>query len=1219
MRKLFIFIFLFTITSINAQVVINEYSCSNISIVADNYGNYEDWIEIYNQGTSAVSLAGYYLSDKPSNPTKWVFPAGVSISANSYLKVWCSGRNEFLSGNIHTNFKLTQTMPESIVFSNPSVTILENILLNPAQKNHSRGRTTDGASTWSVFLNPTPGTTNSGASQNYATTPSFSQQSGFFTGSTIVSITSPDPGVTIRYTTNGNEPVASSTVYSTPVTISSTMVIRAKAFSSNPLIPASFTSNNTYFINENHNIAVISVFGDNVDILFNGSNIEADAGLEYFDKTNIFRAEATGITNKHGNDSWYYDQRGIDFVTRDQHGQSYALLWKLFNLKPRTKFQRIILKAAANDNYPFESGSAHIRDPYVQTLSQLGDLHMDERTYEPCVVFMNGQYWGLYDMREKVDDADFTDYYYNSDENDVQMLKTWGGTWSEYGGTQAQTDWNSLKNFILSNNMAIQANYDYVDNLYNTKSLVDYFVLNSYVVCSDWLNWNTEWWRGTNANATHKKWRYALWDEDATFGHYINYTGIPDQNPTADPCNPEQFGDPGNQGHVPILNALLANPTFKQYYVARFADLSNTAFKCDRMIFVLDSLIALFSPEMPQQIARWGGTITEWQQNVQTLKNFINARCTQIQQGMLDCYTLTGPYPITFDVFPPNSGTVKVNSVWAPTYPWTAYYYGNMQTLLKAQANSGWMFDYWESVDPVLPGINNDTAYTTITQTQTIIAHFIITEPLLVGSVTVTNPTCYGNNNGVIDITVSGGTTASGNYSYIWSNGNTTQDISNLSSGTYYVTVNDDDTCSLVLTAVITGPSAILLTTSQDTSICNGSAVSLFADASGGTPPYTWYWNGVVSDSVINVSPSVSTNYTVSITDANGCNGPIKTIQIQVSQPVIISISLSSDSICPGDSVSVNAVVSSGNGGPYIVYNVSGDTIITPYFIKPPQTQTVLLYAKDGCGSVASDTDTIHVLTMPVVNFTSDFIEGCNPLKVTFNNNTNPQSQGQTYEWNFGDNDNNFSTTFNPSHVYNTVGDFDVSLKVITTENCNVEYTIANMISVYPKPVALFQAEPKFATIVDPIISFINQSNYADYYNWTFGDSYSSTETNPYHKYNAIRTYNVQLIAVGQTGCRDTINDYVTIEDQPAFYAPTAFTPDRDNINSNFMVFGNGIDINNFHLYIYNRLGEKIFETDNPLKPWDGKYKGKLSKSDTYTWLAIYMDIQGKNMRKPEQ
>ena len=126
----------------------------------------------------------------------------------------------------------------------------------------------------------------------------------------------------------------------------------------------------------------------------------------------------------------------------------------------------------------------------------------------------------------------------------------------------------------------LPANYNYVDSVYNVKSLADYLVLNTYVVCSDWLVWNTEWWRGLDTAGSHKKWGYCLWDEDATFGHYIDYTGIGNNNPNANPCTPINLGDPGGQGHIPVLNALMTNPTFYQYYVSRFIDLSNTYFNC---------------------------------------------------------------------------------------------------------------------------------------------------------------------------------------------------------------------------------------------------------------------------------------------------------------------------------------------------------------------------------------------------------------------------------------------------------------------------------------------------------------------------------------------------------------------------------------------------------------------------------------------------------------
>ncbi|PCJ24339.1 MAG: hypothetical protein COA97_10075 [Flavobacteriales bacterium] len=729
-----------------SQVVINEYSCANSSAsgYSDIYGEKEDWVELYNTSGASINLNGYYISDKAGNPMKFQVPGSISIPAGGYMMIFGSGRAQIAGGSqIHTSFKWTQTKPEKIILSDASGTIIDSLTIIPNQHLHSRGRTTDGSATWSIFTNPTPNGSNSGAMQEYATTPSLSVQAGFYTSAQSVTITTPDPNITIRYTINGFEPTVASTTYSGPINISSTTVLRVKCFSSTSTIPASFIETNTYFINSSHTVPVVSICGDDVATLLGGTQIEPVGAIEYFDVTGIMQTEGQGIFDKHGNDSWAYSQRGVDFTMKDQFGYNYALKNQLFANKSRTKYQKIILKAGASDNYPFEGspnsnyngelGGAHIRDSYVQALSQQGNLHLDERTHQSCILYMNGQYWGVYEIREKVDDSDFLDYYYDQDEqwvnspNYIQYLKTWGGTWEKYGAPNAQNDWDALVNFVTSNNMAIQANFDYVTSQYKWKSLVDYFVLNSYILNQDMLNWNTSWWRGLDTNGSKLKWRYSLWDMDATFNHYTNYTGIPSSNPNADPCNIDNLPNPGGQGHTVILNALMNNPTFEQYYISRYIDLSNTTFKCTNMIAVLDSLINIITPEMPGQIARWGGSMAQWTQNVQDMRDFINDRCAAMNTGLVNCYNVTGPYPLKVNVNPPNSGDAKINSITPNNYVYSGSYFGNIDILLKATANTGYMFDRWEVFNHTLDSvITNDENSLQITQSDSIVAHFII-------------------------------------------------------------------------------------------------------------------------------------------------------------------------------------------------------------------------------------------------------------------------------------------------------------------------------------------------------------------------------------------------------------------------------------------------------------------------------------------------------------
>jgi len=698
---LFCLLLLFFAPKLSAQVVINEYSVSNIDSYPDNYGEFPDWLELYNPGTVAVNLKDYYLSDNPDNPTKWQFTIGVSIPAHGFKKIWLSGRNESTFSGIHTNFKLTQTKTpvESLVLSDPSGAIMEQHLLEVTQNRHSRGRTTDGAATWSVFTDPTLGTTNNTSEGylGYAQSPVMDKAAGFYTASISVTISTPEPDAVIRYTLNGTEPLSSSLAVTGPLTVSSTRVIRARTFSNNSQVLPSLDDFNTYFININYSLPVVSVTGEELLDLLNGdASIVPIGSYEYFDKTDVRTTKSFGQINKHGQDSWSNPQRSIDLVCRDECGYSNALTGQFFPTSDRTEFQRLILRAAGDDNYPALDTSAHLRDDYLMTVSELMGQNLDWRRSHRCIVYANGQYWGIYSIRERDDDADYMNYYYGQDRYHLQLLLLWGGTWAEYGGQQALDDYHDLYYYIMHNNMANQANFDYVASQYDYTSLADYMIINSFAVCTDWINWNVGWWRGMDSTGTHNRWGYILWDEDATFNHYINYTGVPTSLPTASPCFQEGITqDP--EGHIDILNRLRQNTTFNQYYVNRYIDLLNTGFQPDYMIHVLDSMAAMIEPEITRHCVKWGGSLSEWKVNIQKIRDFINVRYLAIKDGLNECYNLTGPYNITVNVVPSLKGKVKVNSIIPDTYPWAAFYYGGIDIKLKGiDVDPTYKFDHWE-------------------------------------------------------------------------------------------------------------------------------------------------------------------------------------------------------------------------------------------------------------------------------------------------------------------------------------------------------------------------------------------------------------------------------------------------------------------------------------------------------------------------------------------
>ena len=118
-------LFIGTTMSLNSQIVINEYSCSNVTGITDNFGEREDWIELYNATGAAIDLTGYYLSDKASNLTKWQIPSG-TIAGNGYKMVFCSKRNTVNGDEYHPNFNLSQTEGDWIILTNPSLVVVDS-------------------------------------------------------------------------------------------------------------------------------------------------------------------------------------------------------------------------------------------------------------------------------------------------------------------------------------------------------------------------------------------------------------------------------------------------------------------------------------------------------------------------------------------------------------------------------------------------------------------------------------------------------------------------------------------------------------------------------------------------------------------------------------------------------------------------------------------------------------------------------------------------------------------------------------------------------------------------------------------------------------------------------------------------------------------------------------------------------------------------------------
>lgn len=1155
--------------SVTSQVVINEFCAANYSDYIIS-GENEDWVEFYNPGSTPFNIGGYWLSDNELNPTNWEIPAGTTVPANGYRLILLSGTGDYdpdYLGQLNTDFKVTQTNGENLVFADPTGVILENYDfddISPNQANHSWGRSTNGGPNWVIFTDPSPNASNSGPNGTfYAARPVFNLEAGYYASPISVSLSSPESGVTIYYTTNGTDPDNTDNVYSAPINLNSTTVLKAVAYSSTSGILRSFVVTNTYFFGaDTHAVYTVSVSGDQIgNGAWGGDEV---CTVEIFAPDGTFLAEARGDSNEHGNDSNAYGQRGFDYITRDAMGYDNEIQHPIFHHSDRTGYERIIFKAAANDNYPFAPG-AHIRDAYVHELSILGNLKLDERKTESCIVYLNGQYWGVYEMREKVDDIDFTDHYYDQPEGFVDFLKTWGGTWADYG---SGNDWYDLVNFITTNDMTVQANYDYVLTQYNTHSLIDYFILNTYIVSMDWLNWNTAWWRGRHPDGDARRWRYALWDMDASFGHYINYTGIPSTAPTSDPCQIEGMGNIGGQGHVPALNALFENDDFLADYINRYAMHSNTIFSCETMLAVLDSMVAVIEPEMTRQCQRWGGSVAGWQGELQLLRDFIEARCAdEIIGGLEDCYDVTA-YTVTIQI--EGEGTMQIvqTEISSPDAPWTGTYFADLpipiEALIEDAGQLCGTFQGWQIVSgtAIIENPLADSTSMTISSDVTLLAIFGSPEegPLVL-STDINIP-------GAGSIEVNGTANASYPAESTFDPGATV--TLSVTPNEWYEFV-EWQAANSTLNPNATAATVTMQSCTSDTVLAvfewiPNYSLTVIADPPGaGTitmngTPLTLNW----TDQVIG---DVNYAFTTAPT----------AVQYEFDYWTLNNHALAPDEF----STSVNFTLT------------ADDTLVAVYRTIPYYPLTVLVEPA-GAGTVAMDGT---LLALP-------------HTEVLLAEQTHTFATDPTSIWSI------FSHWEADDHVI-TPDEFAADIELTFLE----QDTLVAVYTVIPHSTITVRVEPAFAGTVQfadglvtgselsgefeddvPLNFFATPDAYWRFIGW---ESSAGNIITP----NVIAP--MMSVAFNDT---DTITAY--FEKEPfAYYLPNSFTPNNDGTNDVFGLVSNAIDPDDYHLMVFNRWGQKLFDSTDPEEVWDGSHQD----GDFYVEDGIYLyRLRVKSVHDPE-
>jgi gliding motility-associated-like protein len=354
-------------------------------------------------------------------------------------------------------------------------------------------------------------------------------------------------------------------------------------------------------------------------------------------------------------------------------------------------------------------------------------------------------------------------------------------------------------------------------------------------------------------------------------------------------------------------------------------------------------------------------------------------------------------------------------------------------------------------------------------------------------------------------------------------------------------------------------------------------------------------------------------NETVIVTTTDTlCNGMLVYESIEIS--IINKNQLSMDA---GNDVSTGcpivpqnlAPVATGGTTPYTWSWSSGENTqnITA---EPAVTTTYTVTMTDSCGNSISDEIQVETYYPPIAEFGFNSANWCEPSIVLFSNASVPQSgQITNYSWDLGNGE--LTPQNNPAGVYYEAGEYTVTLIVTNSYNCTD--TISKTLTIRPKPTANFYWEPAEPSVNNPDVNLLDHSSDdASGWLWQIATLFSSTDQNTQYTFTTPGEYPVTLYIVNEFGCTDTAYNTIIVTGVSTIYIPSAFTPNNDNLNQTFMPLMT--NMREFSMRIYNRWGELMYSTENPLdKGWDGRApNGNPLKNDVYVYKIYVKDVYGK-------
>ncbi len=689
----------------HASIVINELMPKNVTYKVDDTYQFSGWAELYNNGAEDVDISLYFFSDSLPLPTKWQINKNVILKPGDYVVVYFDANEE--NDPLHANFKLP-ARKGCLYLSDEKGSVIDKMRYDTTYRNISYGRIVDGQEKLGYFLKATPAASN--ASNSVATVkteaPQFNIKPGFYQSTQNVEISAADKSAKIYYTTNGDEPTTNSKLYTGSISISHNTPLRAIAVKDGEM--SSDVTTGTYFINETVNklpiVSIVSdsllLYGDELGLLVAGVNgkdpvpdycsgpdkfanywndWDRPCNFELFDQG---KTERLNQELKIGNFGACSRTKYIKSI-KVNAGRVYGpkeLNYSIFSEKPNLQWKSVVLRNSGNDY-----GRSYLRDGFMQTLL-IGQLDIDHQAYQPSMVFINGKFYGMLNIRERTNkDFIWSNYGLDEDEFYINEGKHANEPDSKYNDLLLLAEYmNNLIKKKDTDSLNSQWTYDQIDRRIDMNEFLNYFMAEIYYNNTDWPGGNIKCWKkkGNTAQKTDGKWRWILYDTDFGYSLYgANYSSNGMVTATAHP----------------LFGKFIENELVKEKFLAKNCVHLATTFEPSRAKHILDSLVNNIKPDVDRyinKISSAGKIEANFESDINSMKTFAEKRPSYIFKRIAKYFSRdTLPIRIYSDL---KSAKFSINEEPIKISDFKSYFFTDTKYRIQAIEPNGYRFDHWE-------------------------------------------------------------------------------------------------------------------------------------------------------------------------------------------------------------------------------------------------------------------------------------------------------------------------------------------------------------------------------------------------------------------------------------------------------------------------------------------------------------------------------------------